>query len=80
MTATLTENSRQSLLPGDDAHRAVLHNEVHARPTARIRVPALVIYVAVLNEGISREQESAHLRRLPAVALRPSRDRARSDD
>lgn len=52
-------------LPADDAHRATLHNEVHARPTARIRVPALVIYVAVLNEGVSREEESAHLRRLP---------------
>jgi len=53
------------LLPVDDAQRATLHNEVHARPSARIRLPALVIYVAVLNEGISREQECAHLRRLP---------------
>jgi uncharacterized membrane-anchored protein len=46
----------------------VLHNEVHARPTARIRLPALVVYVAVLNDGISREQECAHLRRLPGQA------------
>lgn len=52
-------------LPADDAQRRLLHNEVHARPTARIRVPALVIYVAVLNEGVSREAEGAHLRRLP---------------
>ena len=53
------------LLPADDAQRAMLHNEVHARPSARIRLPALVVYVAVLNEDVSREQEWAHLRRLP---------------
>jgi uncharacterized membrane-anchored protein len=53
------------LLPLDDDLRAVLHNEVHARPPARIRLPALVVYVAVLNEGVSREQECAHLRLLP---------------
>ena len=55
----------RSALPPDDLQRALLHNEVHARPTARIRLPALVVYVAVLNEGISREQELAHLRLLP---------------
>lgn len=53
------------LLPLDDDLRAVLHNEVHARPPARIRLPALVVYVAVLNQGVSREQECAHLRLLP---------------
>ncbi|MFN7711119.1 MAG: DUF3422 family protein [Curvibacter sp.] len=53
------------LLPVDDEQRNALHNEVHARPSARIRLPALVVYVAVLNEGISREQECEHLRRLP---------------
>lgn len=53
------------LLPADDPQRAVLHNEVHARPSARIRLPALIVYVAVLNEGISRELECAHLNRLP---------------
>jgi len=52
-------------LPVDDALREVLHNEVHARPPARIRLPALVVYVAVLNEGVSREQEWQHLRLLP---------------
>ncbi len=52
-------------LPDDDALRATLHNEVHARPPARIRLPALVVYVAVLNEGVSREQEFEHLRLLP---------------
>lgn len=52
-------------LPVDDPWRVQLHNEVHARPPARIRVPALVVYVAVANEGVSREQECEHLRRLP---------------
>ena len=54
-----------SLLPPDDALRTVLHNEVHARPSARVRLPALIVYVAVLNDGITREAEYAHLRLLP---------------
>lgn len=53
------------LLPTNDPLREVLHNEVHARPPARIRLPALIVYVAVLNEGVSREQEWQHLRELP---------------
>lgn len=52
-------------LPPDDPWRELLHNEVHARPPARIRLPALVVFVAVLNEGVSREAECEHLRRLP---------------
>ena len=44
--------------------RGLLHNEVHARPPARIRMPALVVYVAVLNTGVSRAAECAHLQRL----------------
>ncbi|MFW9615882.1 DUF3422 family protein [Aquabacterium sp.] len=52
-------------LPPEDAQRRVVHDEVHARPPARIRLPALVVYVAVLNEGVSREMEWEHLRRLP---------------
>jgi len=54
-----------SALPPDDSLRTTLHNEVHARPPARIRLPAFVVYVAVLNEGISRDEEWAHLRKLP---------------
>ena len=53
------------LLPPDDALRTTVHDEVHARPSARIRLPALVVLVAVLNEGVSRAQECEHLRRLP---------------
>ncbi len=52
-------------LPPDDALRRELHDEVHARPPARIRLPALVVYVAVLNEGVTREAECEHLRKLP---------------
>lgn len=53
-----------SMLPPDDSLRLELHNELHARPTGRIRLPALVVMVAVLNEGVSRDQELEHLRRL----------------
>ena len=52
-------------LPANDDQRTLLHNEVHARPPARIHLPALVTYVAVFNEGITREEECAHLRLLP---------------
>lgn len=56
------------MLPPDDPARVTLHDEVHARPPARIRLPALVVYVAVLNDGVTREQECAHLRKLPGQA------------
>lgn len=52
-------------LPPDDPLRELLHNEVHARPPARIRLPAMVVYLAVLNAGISREDECRHLQQLP---------------
>lgn len=52
-------------LPADAGSRRTLHNEVHARPSARIRLPALVVYVAVLNDGITRADELAHLQKLP---------------
>ncbi|MFT3857278.1 MAG: DUF3422 domain-containing protein [Aquabacterium sp.] len=63
--ATPTSPAPRSALPPDDAQRTALHDEVHARPAARIRLPAFVVYVAVLNEGITREQEWQHLRQLP---------------
>jgi uncharacterized membrane-anchored protein len=52
-------------LPTDDSLRQELHNEVHARPSARVRLPALIAYVAVLNDGISRETECHHMQSLP---------------
>lgn len=59
-----------NLLPVDDPLRASLHNEVHARPSARIRLPAFILLVGVFNEGISREQEHAHLSQLqPDLSL-----------
>jgi uncharacterized membrane-anchored protein len=58
-------------LPPDDPQRELLHNEVHARPTARIALPALIVYVAVLNDGVSREQEWEHLRCLPGLGQLP---------
>jgi uncharacterized membrane-anchored protein len=58
-------------LPPDDGQRATLHNEVHARPSARIRLPALIIDVAVLHEGVTRDMAWEHLRRLPGRADLP---------
>ncbi|AWR85468.1 DUF3422 family protein [Meiothermus taiwanensis] len=55
------------LLPPDDPLRHELHNELHARPTPRIRLPALVVQVAVRHEGFSREEEYEHLRRLSGL-------------
>ena len=60
--------SASAFLPPNDPQRMVLHDEVHARPSARIRLPALITYVAVLNQGVTREQECAHLCRLPGQA------------
>jgi len=60
----LPQVTRMNLLPIDDAQRVQLHNEVHARPSARIRLPAFILLVGVFNEGITREQECAHLQRL----------------
>ena len=54
-----------NFLPPDDALRTTLHNEVHARPSARVRLPALISYVAVLNAGVTRELERQHLSGLP---------------
>jgi len=65
MNLTAPNLSPASLLPPDDPLRATLHNEVHARPSALVRLPALVVFVAVLNADITREQEWAHLRGLP---------------
>ena len=68
MNADQPASALHGFLPPDDPLRAELHNEVHARPPARIRLPALVLYVAVLNDGVSREQEGRHLRQLPGYA------------
>ncbi|MEO7160281.1 MAG: DUF3422 domain-containing protein [Polaromonas sp.] len=69
--APATEFKPAGFLPPDDPLRATLHNEVHARPPARVRLPALIVQVAVLNAGITREQECAHLRQLTGQALLP---------
>lgn len=60
--------SAREALPTDDPLRVELHNEVHARPSARVRLPVLIIYIAVFNQGSTRDQECEHLRRLPGQA------------
>ena len=52
-------------LPADDQNRFLIHNEVHARPSATFSLPAMVIYLAVLNHKVSRNDEYAHLCYLP---------------
>lgn len=66
MVANL-EHHKTGVLPPDDPLRVQLHNELHARPTPRIRLPALVLQVAVRHEGVSREDELEHLRRLAGL-------------
>jgi uncharacterized membrane-anchored protein len=62
-----------AMLPPADALRETAHNEIHARPPARIHLPALVLFIAVLNEDVDRQQECDHLNRLPGQgALTPS--------
>jgi uncharacterized membrane-anchored protein len=56
-------------LPNDDAQRIVLHDEIHARPSATLKLPALVVYVAVLNKDVDKAAELAHLQKLPSVEL-----------
>ena len=46
-------NNADYALPGDALERKQLHNEVHARPQSEIHIPALVVYVAVLNRDVT---------------------------
>lgn len=59
------DSIQHNLLPPDDPQRVLLHNEVHARPSQRIHLPALVVYVAVTNNNVTLEQEREHLCLLP---------------
>lgn len=68
--ATTTKADRW--LPPDDPLRQRLHDEAHARPAARIRMPALVLYVAVRHEGVERGALWQHLRQLPGQAELPA--------
>ncbi len=67
MTRPAIELPEVGLLPPDDPLRVELHNELHARPTPRISLPALVVQVAVRHKGVSRETELEHLRQLSAL-------------
>jgi uncharacterized membrane-anchored protein len=53
-------------LPADDVQRMVLHDEIHTRPSATFKLPALISYVAVLNKDVDKASELAHLRLLPS--------------
>jgi uncharacterized membrane-anchored protein len=55
-------------LPDDDLQREVLHDEIHTRPSATFKLPALIVYVAVLNKSVTTAMELAHLQQLPGHA------------
>ncbi|MEJ2577597.1 MAG: DUF3422 domain-containing protein [Kineosporiaceae bacterium] len=55
-------------LPEDATTRRQLHDEVHARPVARIRIPALVTHIAVLHDDVPVDVERDHLRDLVGSA------------
>ena len=57
-------NASDSYLPPSDSQRLALHNEIHTRPSATFKLPALVVYVAVLNAKVSIADECQHLRLL----------------
>lgn len=67
--SSMTDTDLTHWLPDNDPQRVLLHNEVHARLSQRIQLPALIIYVVVINEGVTREQECEHLRRLPGQQM-----------
>jgi hypothetical protein len=45
-------------VPVNDAQRRLLHNEIHTRPSATFKLPALVVYVAVLNAKVFALEEA----------------------
>lgn len=49
------------LLPPNHAQRELLANEVHARPSEAVAIPAQVVHVAVLIDAEARESERKHL-------------------
>ena len=53
-------------LPPDDSQRMALHNEIHTRPSATFKLPSLIVYVALLNAGVSMSDECKHLQLLPS--------------
>ena len=63
--ASTASTCTEPWLPADDALRRELHDEVHARPPERIALPALIIYIAVLHDEVTRDDELKHLQSLP---------------
>lgn len=57
--------TKDQYLPVNDSQRVLLHDEIHTRPSATIALPALIVYVAVLNSKVSVQEEFDHLKSLP---------------
>lgn len=56
------------MLPPNDPSRLALQAEIHARPHASIRIPALVTNVTVLSADVTLADELLALRQLPGQA------------
>ena len=61
-------STKATFLPAEHAERRRLHDEIHARPVGQAPHPVLVFCLALLNEGVTREEELAHLSKLNASA------------
>ncbi|WP_374340748.1 DUF3422 family protein [Methyloversatilis sp.] len=57
--------------PTEHPLRYKLNNEVHARPPVTVSHPQLVSYVALMHEGVSEQDELAHLQALADAYARP---------
>jgi len=58
---------RRGEFPPDDPQRRALHDEVHARPPARIVTPERVAHLALRIPPGAREQESRSIAALAAL-------------
>jgi uncharacterized membrane-anchored protein len=65
-TPSKVPDSAGTLLPPDHPDRAVLAEEVHARPAEALDTPSRITYVAVLIDREDREREFQHLATLCA--------------
>ena len=47
--------------PTQHPHRAMLHNEIHARPPEAVAAPQAIAHVVMLADASEREASRAHV-------------------
>ena len=47
--------------PRQHPHRAMLHNEIHARPPEAITSPVAIVHIVMLADAAGREASRAHV-------------------